>query len=61
MTVAMTSFSVALPRTISSSFMTLAGEKEVHTDHVAGPLRVVGDLVDVEARGVSWPGWRRAW
>ena len=28
MTVAMTSFSVALPRTFSSSFMTLAGEKK---------------------------------
>jgi hypothetical protein len=28
MTVAITSFSVALPRTFSSSFMTLAGEKK---------------------------------
>ena len=51
--VASTSGAVSLPRTISSSFITLAGEKKCMPStsrHAAGHLR---DLVDVEIGGVG--------
>ena len=51
--VASTSCAVSLPRTISSSFMTLAGEKKCMPITSPRPLGEAAICVDVEIRGVG--------
>ena len=58
--VASTSGAVFSPRTTSSSRITLAGLKKCSADHVLGPRRDRGDLVDVERRGIGGEDRRRA-
>ena len=48
-----TSGAVLAPRTTSSSFMTLAGEKKCRPTHVLRPRGARRDLVDVEVGGVG--------
>ena len=61
MTVAITCFAVFAPRTISSSRMTLAGEKKCRPMTCSGRLVTDGDLVDVRGTRCWWRGSRPAW